>query len=370
MNFYKKFLESIGEKRYRIDQIDNAIYKQLVWSWEDITTLSSSLRDSLNKEFPNFMPLKVIKEQISSIDWTVKVLFETLDWKKLESVLMRHDNNRNTVCVSCQIWCPQACLFCATWKLWLVRNLSSDEIVAQVLYFARKLNNEKDYYCKEWKEDYQTMQYDEWNNENENIKQKWNILPIQRVTNIVYMWMWEPFLNYDNVMESIWFLQDQKKLWIWARHITISTSWVIPWIRRFTEENSQINLAISIHAGTDETRSKIMPVNLAYPIKDLIKSLTDYQRISNRKLFYEYIMLEWINDSINEAENLSLLIWPQISHVNIIPFNSIKENNLICASRNKMREFQEIFKKYGIPSTIRVSLWQDIDGACWQLAWN
>ncbi len=331
MLHYKKTLTDLWEKNYRISQIDQAVYKDFVSSLDEITTLPNKLRDRL-KAFPLF-PIKEIQIKKSEIDWTVKVLFETHDKLKIESVLMRHHKNRNTVCVSCQIWCAQGCKFCATWTLWLKRNLSEDEIIAQVLFFARYLKKEN-----------------------------------AVITNVVYMWMWEPFLNYDNVMRSVHMLHDQKKFWISARHITLSTSWVIPWIEKFSKENMQLNLAISIHAGTDETRSKIMPVNLAYPLKDLISTLDKYQKTSNRKLFYEYVMLEWINDDISEAEALAKLISKQVAHINIIPFNTWAEEKYQCSSRNKMRQFQKVFLDYWIPSTIRVSLGQDIDGACGQLA--
>ena len=332
MNFYKEFLESIGEKKFRIQQVDQAIYKDLVEWWSEMTTLSKKLRESL-QALP-FSPLEKIIENTSPTDWTVKVLFKTKDWLKTEAVLMRHKDDRNTVCVSCQVWCAQWCVFCATWKLWLKRNLTSDEIISQVLYFQRKLKKE------EWK----------------------------KVTNIVYMWMWEPFENYEEVLDSIKKIHDQKKIWLWARHITVSTCWIVPKIEEFMEEDLQLNLAISIHAWTNETRSKIMPINMLYPIKDLVWVLKKYSDKTWRKIFYEYVMLKWINDDLREAEELWKLIEWQVAHVNIIPFNSWADAEIQCSSRNIMRKFQEIFKSYWVPSTIRVSLGQDIDWACGQLA--
>ena len=372
MLHYQQTLKDLWEKSYRASQIDQAIYKDFVSSWDEITTLPNKLREQL-KNSPLF-PIKELEVKKSSIDWTIKVLFETHDKQKIESVMMRHHKGRNTVCVSCQIWCGQWCTFCATWNMWFKRNLTEDEIISQVLYFANLLKKENSV-----------------------------------ITNVVYMWMWEPFLNYDNVMKSVYMLHDQKKFWISARHITLSTSWVVPWIEKFSKEPLQLNLAISIHAWTDETRSKIMPVNLAYPLKDLINSLNRYQKVSNRKIFYEYVMLEWINDDISEAVSLSKLIknidsnrrdainrvsmpgnvpisgnvskaeTPTpvdvstnfengASHINIIPFNAWAKEKYQCSSRNKMRQFQKVFLDYKIPSTIRVSLGQDIDGACGQLA--
>lgn len=333
MNFYKKYLEEIGEKKFRIQQVDKAIYQDLVESFDEITTLSKPLREKISKDL-DFFQLKVLDEKISK-DWTQKVLFATKDWNKIEAVLMRHDNERNTVCVSCQVWCAQWCTFCATWKLWLKKNLTSDEIIEQVLFFQRKLNKTE---------------------------------PWHKVTNIVYMWMWEPFHNYDEVLDSIKNIHDQKKMWLWARHVTVSTSWVLPKIKEFMKEDLQLNLAISIHAWTDETRSKIMPVNKIYPIQDLIDTLEVFTKKTWRRIFYEYVMLKWVNDSESEFEALWKLLKWKSAHVNIIPYNPSPKDIYECSSRNTMYKFQEILKKYWIPATIRVSLGQDIDGACGQLA--
>jgi len=333
MNFYKKYLEEIGEKKFRIQQVDKAIYQDLVESFDEITTLSKPLREKISKDL-DFFQLKLVNEKVSK-DWTQKVLFETKDWNKIEAVLMRHDNERNTVCVSCQVWCAQWCTFCATWKLWLKKNLTSDEIIEQVLFFQRKLKKTE---------------------------------PGQKVTNIVYMWMWEPFHNYEEVLDSIKNIHDQKKMWLWARHITVSTSWVLPRIKEFMEEDLQLNLAISIHAWTDETRSKIMPVNKIYPIQDLIDTLEVFTKKTWRRIFYEYVMLDWVNDSESEFENLWKLLEWKLAHVNIIPYNPSPKDVYKCSSRNTMYNFQEILKKYWVPATIRVSLGQDIDGACGQLA--
>lgn len=335
MNFYKKYLEEIWEKKFRIQQVDKAIYQDLVEDFGEITTLSKTLREKMSKDL-DFFRLKKINEKVSK-DWTQKVLFETKEWFKVESVLMRHDNFRNTVCVSCQVWCAQWCTFCATWKLWLKRNLSSDEIIEQVLYFQRKLKKTE---------------------------------PWHKVTNIVYMGMWEPFHNYEEVLDSIKNIHDQKKMWLGARHITVSTSWVLPKIKEFMKEDLQLNLAISIHAGTDETRSKIMPVNKIYPLQDLIDTLEEYVKNTWRRIFYEYVMLKWVNDKESEFEALWKLLEWKLAHLNIIPYNSAPNDIYECSSRNTMYKFKEILKKYDVPATIRVSLWQDIDWACGQLAWK
>ena len=331
MKQYNYVIDSLWEKNYRLNQINHAVYKELVLSWDEISTLPEKLREEL-KAIPLF-PLTVITKQTSSKDWTQKVLFETADWLKVESVLMRHHWRRNTVCVSCQVGCAMNCSFCATWKMWLKRNLSSDEIIAQVLYFQRELKEEESW-----------------------------------VTNIVFMWMGEPFMNYNEVIEAIWTFHDQKKFWLSARHITISTSWIPKWIIDLSNEPLQLNLAVSIHAWTDELRSSIMPVNLQCWLDELVASIDFYLSKCNRKIFYEYIMLKWINDDPSQAEALSRLIKHQLAHVNIIPFNEIWDESLESCQKPIMLEFQRIFESHWIPSTIRVSLWSDIDWACWQLS--
>ena len=333
MQFYEEYLLNKWEKQYRINQVHQAVYKDLVSSFDEITTLSKNLRNELSNNLP-FSPLKVLQINKSEKDWTVKILFETYDGYKIESVLMRHLYDRNTVCVSSQIGCPMWCTFCATGKLWIIRNLTSDEIISQVLYFKRKLKHEED----------------------------------QRITNVVYMWMWEPLINYDEFIQSVRVINDPKKIEIWIRHITVSTCGIIPWIKQLMKEGLQINLAISLHAPTNELRSKIMPVNNKYKIEELMPILKEYSTKTTRKIFYEYVMLKWINDTKECAKSLWDLLQWSLSHVNLIPFNSWGNDEFQCSSKNKMYDFQRILADYGIVSTIRVSLWQDIKGACGQLA--
>ncbi len=335
MKFYEEYLLNKWEKQYRVNQVHQAVYKDLVSSFEEITTLSKKLRDELSNNL-SFSPLKVLQEKTSKEDGTVKVLFETHDKHKIESVLMRHLYDRNTVCISSQVGCPMGCKFCATGKLGIIRNLTSDEIVAQVLYFKRKLKHEEN----------------------------------KTITNVVYMWMGEPLINYNEFIESVRTINNPKKVEIWIRHITVSTCGIIPGIEKLMEEGLQINLAISLHAPTNELRSKLMPVNNQYPIEELIPVLKKYSQKSTRKIFYEYVMLKWVNDSSKCAKELGDLLQGSLSHVNLIPFNSWGNNEFQCSSRNKMHIFQKILLEYGVVSTIRVSLGQDIDGACWQLAWK
>jgi 23S rRNA (adenine2503-C2)-methyltransferase len=249
---------------------------------------------------------------------------------------MRHLTWRVTLCVSCQVGCPMWCTFCATWKLWLKRNLEFYEIVEQVYYVAKLLNNE-------------------WNN----------------LRNVVYMGMWEPFLNYDNVKKSIEIITAQKKINLANRRITVSTCGIIPWIEKFTTDFPQTSLAISLHAPNDNIRKSIMPVSYKYPLSDLMRTLENYVEKTNKRIFYEYIMISWINDNIILAHELWKLLKWKLVHVNFIPYNpweGIWWEKLSTTPRFIVEKFQKILLSYWVVSTIRVTMWDDIDAACWQLA--
>lgn len=332
MKFYEEYLQQRGEKKYRIDQVHQAVYRDLVESFADVTTLPQALREEMVKDLP-VSPITLYKERTSA-DGTVKVLFKTPDGHSIESVLMRHANDRNTVCVSCQVGCAVNCSFCATGKLGLTRNLTADEIVFQVLYFMRKLVKEEN----------------------------------QKVKNIVFMGMGEPFHNYDNVLEAIKILNDPKKMAIGIRHITISTSGIVSQIKKFMGEHLQVNLAISLHAPTEKVRSSIMPINNTYSLESLMEVLDAYVAETNRRIFYEYIMLKGTNDTVECAQDLGRLLQGKLAHVNLIPFNPIGIKGMQATTEPEMRKFQKVLMDYGVPSTIRVTLGQDIDGACGQLA--
>ena len=249
---------------------------------------------------------------------------------------MRHLTGRISLCISCQAGCSMACSFCATWKLGLLKNLETHEIIEQIMCSIKLLNKEN------------------------------NIL-----RNIVFMGMWEPMLNYDNVKESINIITAQKKLNLANRRVTVSTCWIIPWIKKFTYDFPQTSLAISLHAPNDKIRENIMPVNYSYPIKDLMKSLDEYVKKTNKKIFYEYIMINWVNDNIKLAHELWELLKWKLAHVNFIPYNSWEWVDSVwftSTPRFIIKKFQSILEKYFIPSTIRVTMWDDIEAACGQLA--
>ncbi len=246
----KIFFQENKIPAFRYAQIENAIYKNFVSNFDEIQTIPKDLRDKL-KENCFYLSLKVEKEVTSENGQTTKILWKTHDNLFIESVIMRHLSGRNTLCISSQAGCPMACSFCATGKLWLQRNLEFYEMVEQILYAAKLLN------------------------------ESWTVL-----RNVVYMGMGEPFLNYENVKKSIHVACEQKKINLANRRVTVSTCWIIPGINKFGQDFPQTSLAISIHAPNDEIRKKIMPIDHTYPIQDLMKSLDEYVAKTNKKIFY------------------------------------------------------------------------------------
>ena len=331
----KELLENNWEKTFRYSQIENAIYKNFITDFDEMTTLSKNVRELL-KENCFFDSLTLDQEISSDNEQTTKMLWKTSTWEFIESVIMRHLSWRVTLCVSCQAGCPMACSFCATWKLGLQKNLTAYEIIEQIFYAAKMINSE-------------------W----------------ARLRNIVFMWMWEPFLNYNVVKEVIQFASHQKKFDLWNRRITVSTCWIVPWIIKFTEDFPQTSLAVSLHAPNDEIRKKIMPVDHTWPLEKLMEALDAYTKKSNKRIFYEYIMINWVNDHIKLAHELWKLLEWRLAHVNFIPYNPWEwtaSDWFSPTPRFIIEKFQSILKHYWIPSTIRATMWDDIDAACWQLA--
>lgn len=331
----KEILKENKFPTFRYAQIENAIYKNFVADFLEIQTIPKELREVLNNNF--FYNSLEVDHEVTSSNWqTTKILFKTKSWDLIESVIMRHLTWRNTLCVSCQAWCPMACSFCATWKLWLKRNLEFYEIVEQIMYAANILQNE------------------------------WTTL-----RNVVYMWMWEPFLNYENLKRSINIICEQKKLNLANRRVTVSTCWIVPWINKFWDDFPQTSLAISLHAPNDEIRKSIMPVDHTYSIEKLMDSLDNYVEKTNKRIFYEYIMINWINDNIKLAYELWHLLKWKLAHVNFIPYNPWEWAGWIDfkpTPRFIIEKFQKVLDEYWIPSTIRATMWDDIDAACGQLA--
>ncbi|MDD5213673.1 MAG: 23S rRNA (adenine(2503)-C(2))-methyltransferase RlmN [Candidatus Gracilibacteria bacterium] len=331
----KEFIKEIKEQPFRYAQIENAIYKNNVVDFDEITTISKPIREMLKKEF-FYSSLEIDHIVTGENGQTTKILFKTKDGYFVEAVIMRHLTGRNTLCVSCQVGCPMACSFCATGKLGLKRNLESYEILDQIMEAVNILTKEG-----------------------------------KILRNVVYMGMGEPMLNYENVKKSIDIATNQKKLNLANRRVTISTCGIVPGIKKFTIDFPQTSLAISLHAPDDEVRKQIMPVDNTYPLSELMKSLDEYTAVTNKRVFYEYIMIQGVNDDLSMAYKLAELLKGKLAHVNFIPYNpgeGVSSDGYKPTSRIMIEKFQKILEKAGVVSTIRATMGDDIDAACGQLA--
>lgn len=334
-NIYDVSLEELEEyfikydgRKFRAVQIYEFLYKKRVSSFDEMTNIGKNVREQLKKDF-TFDKIKiVIKQEDKDVK---KYLFELLDGQRIESVLMYHDYGIS-ICVSSQVGCNMGCSFCESGRLKKRRNLEAYEIVEQILMIE------------------------------EDIK--------ERISHVVIMGIGEPFDNYDNVMRFIRIINNPKGIDIGSRHITISTCGVIPGIEKFMQEKGQVNLAISLHAPNDELRSKIMPINKAYPLKDLIDILKKYILKTNRRVTFEYIMLEGVNDSKECALELANLIRGINCYVNLIPYNET-ENIIYKRTKNvQIMNFYDILKKNKINVTVRREFGSKVDAACGQLRAN
>lgn len=319
-------------KPFRAKQIFKWLYEKRVDSFYSMSDISKDLQVMLASDF-TIETLKVKAHQISK-DGTEKYLFELNDGCLVESVLMVFDYGFSA-CLSSQVGCNMGCKFCASGLLKKQRDLTAGEIVCQALMIQKRL--------------------DESNN---------------RLGNIVVMGTGEPFDNYDNVMKAMSIINSPYGLEIGSRHISISTCGVVPKILRFSKENLQYNLAISLHAPNDELRSSIMPINNAYPLKELFKALREYSGLNNRRLTFEYLLLKGVNDSKKEADEIKELLKGLNAYINLIPYNSVKENDFETTSEENALRFYDMLKKNGVAVTLRQKKGDDIDAACGQLRAN
>ena len=320
-----------GEPPYRAKQVWEGLYLQLWSKPEEFTNLSKPLRQKLQQCF-SFSSLNEVERFFSTDQKTTKVLFRLLDGPPIETVLMRYAERR-TVCISTQAGCALGCVFCATGQMGFRRNLSSGEIVEQVLVFARQLNDEA-----------------------------------ERPTNVVLMGMGEPFHNYDATMAAIDRLGHPDGFNMGARRFTISTVGLIPAIKRFTAEKRQIGLAISLHASEDALRTSMLPINRRYPIKQLIEACREYVDATGRRITFEWALIQGVNDSVAEARNLALLLKGLICHVNVIPLNPTSGYSGARSTRQRVSAFRQILETQGISCTVRVRRGIDIHAGCGQLA--
>ena len=322
----KQELVNMGEKPFRAEQIFKWIYQENVSSFDEMTNLSLELREKLKENY-TLCIFNIIRKQESS-DGTVKYLFDVLDGNAIETVLMKYHFGYS-ICVSTQIGCKMGCKFCASTGIPFERNLTSGEIVEELLAVER----------------------------DQNIK----------ISNVVYMGIGEPLDNYDNVVNSIRIINNPKGINIGARHISVSTSGLVPNIYRLAEENIQCTLSISLHATNNEKRSKMMPVNNRYNIEELIQACKDYIATTNRRISFEYALAKDSNDNLEDAKQLVHLLKGMICHVNLIPINKIENGAFDKSSNENIIKFRDYLNDHGIVATIRRELGSDIDAACGQL---
>ncbi|MCF7845399.1 MAG: 23S rRNA (adenine(2503)-C(2))-methyltransferase RlmN [Candidatus Pacebacteria bacterium] len=325
----EKIKEVLEEHQgFRLKQAEKNIYLDLIDDWQQSTVLPSNIKEELNKECPISIEADLFSSKNKK---TVKAVINLEDGLKIEAVLMKNRDGRNTICVSSQVGCSLGCKFCATGKMGFKRNLTFSEIVEQVIFFARLLKKED-----------------------------------EKITNIVFMGMGEPFLNYDNVLKAIRKLNDKDGFNLGSRNFSISTAGVVEGIKKLSSEKLQVNLALSLHAPNNTIRSEIMPINKRYPLDNVLKAVDDYIEKTGRRVMFEYIMIKGVNDSNKEAEEIAKIVKGKLYFVNLIPYNST--GVFEASSQERTASFRKILEERGVSVTQRFSFGKDIEGACGQLA--
>lgn len=316
---------SINEKKFRATQLYDFLYKKGIYNIANMNNIPKNTKELLLKEF-DFSFIKMIKKQEDND--VKKYLFKLKDGALIESVVMYH-NYGISLCVSSQVGCNMGCAFCESGRLKKVRNLETYEIVEQLLLIEKDLNI--------------------------------------KITHVVVMGIGEPFDNYDNVMNFIRIITSNKGINLGSRHITVSTCGIIPGIKKFMKDFSQVNLAISLHAPNDTIRNKIMPISKAYKLNELIETIKEYIKETNRRITFEYIMIENVNDSIECAKELAKLLKGINCYVNLIPYNETENIQFKRTKKVQILAFYDILKKNGIGVTIRKEFGGKVDAACGQL---
>lgn len=332
-NIYGLTLEQLEElmvqenqNKYRAKQLFSWIYEKNVTDFDLMSDISKKFIEILKEKYCLIKPT-IFTKQVSS-DGTIKLLLEMEDGAKVETVLMRY-NYGQVACVSSQVGCNMGCKFCESGRRKKVRNLTAGEIVSQVLEVEEDIN--------------------------------------ERITHVVLMGIGEPFDNYEEIIKFIKIINDPKGLAIGSRHITVSTSGIIPKIEEFKNLNLQVNLAISLHAPNDKLRTSIMPINKAYPLEKLIKSVKEYVSKTNRRVTFEYIMLKNVNDTEECAKELSNLLKNINCYVNLIPYNETENIEYERSNMFQIMKFYDILKKNNVNVTIRREFGSKISAACGQL---
>ena len=321
----EKVFIDLGSKKFHADQMFSWLYEKDIDSYDEVTNIKKELLAEISKVY-SIEKLKIVRVE-RDVDVS-KYLFELADGEHIEAVLMRHDYG-NSVCVSSEVGCNMGCRFCESGRRKKVRNLETYEMVLQILQISRDLG--------------------------------------ERVSHVVVMGIGEPFDNYDNVINFLKIINHPKGLAIGARHITVSTCGLVPKIEEFSKLDLQFNLAVSLHGPTNEVRDQIMPINKAYPIEELMGALKKYYNRTNRRITFEYVMLDGINDTVECANKLSELVKDLNCYVNLIPYNETHNIKFKRSSTIQIMRFYDILKKNKISVTIRREFGGNISAACGQL---
>lgn len=323
----EEIISQIKAPKFRAKQIFDWLQVYGVMSYDEMTNIPKTLRAELADKYP-IRSCEIELKQVSKIDSTVKYLFRLYDGNFIESVLMKYRYGY-TLCVSSQVGCKMGCVFCASTKSGCVRNLSPSEILGQIHAAQRDMN--------------------------------------VRVSHVVMMGMGEPLDNYDNTVRFLELASCEKGLNLSMRNISLSTCGLVPKIYELMNKKFQLTLSVSLHAPNDEMRSKVMPVNNKYPIKELINACKDYTQATSRRISFEYAMIKDVNDSDDCAYELAALLKGMLCHVNLIPANEINESSHKRSTNERLQRFMNIMNSRGINTTVRRSLGSDIDASCGQL---
>ncbi len=322
----KEQLAKMGEKPFRAEQIFAWLYVEKVKEFGEMTNLSKELRGKLQKEF-TMCNANILQKQ-ESVDGTKKYLLDLLDGNAIETVLMQYHYGK-TICVSSQVGCKMGCKFCASTGIPFIRNLTAGEIIEEIIAVEQDTK--------------------------------------EKISNVVFMGIGEPLDNYDNVIKAIRIMNHPKGLNIGARHISISTSGLVPKIYKLAKENIPCTLSISLHATNNEKRSSMMPVNKTYPIEELMKACRDYLKEGGKRISFEYALAKENNDALGDAKELVKLLNGMLCHVNLIPINPIENGKFYKSTMENIIRFRDYLNAHGIVATIRRELGSDIDAACGQL---
>jgi 23S rRNA (adenine2503-C2)-methyltransferase len=340
------WLEAEGQPAYRARQIRDAVWKRLAATPEDLNNLPAALRERLSSSF-RVDTIEADEVAVADNGLTEKSLHLLADGALVESVLMHYPargrrpdgsalhRERHTVCISSQAGCAVGCPFCATGELGFGRDLETSEILDQVRHAARRLSQTGDH-----------------------------------LTNVVFMGMGEPLLNLDRVLEAVAALSDRERFGLGARHVVVSTSGVVPGMRRLTELAPQFTLAVSLHAARDPLRDVLVPLNRRWPVAEVVAAARDHARTTGRRVSYEYVMISGVNDTDLDADALASLLRGDLAHVNLIPMNAVAHTPWQASSPQRVAAFAARLKGAGISATVRANRGQDAGAACGQLAAN